>query len=260
MLEYQKLKKIQKFSNLVGCFKRFPCGKIEIFLIVIHIIIILLCIMNILIIPHKDLNLKSLFGLRIFIVVILVLSLLICSLNKIFRKRKILNSGYYFVICFFGSIGSLSFVPLNFLFILISTIITSAKIKNYKGNKKFDSNSILAIDIFTLLILIAIFFFWYTVVLLVYSKVKEDESLKECIENKKKYFEGQSEKVVNVEINEKYEENNKASVNSNNPEIMKDFDDITSTNKVNNNEDKQSDKSKDDNISNKDENITQDDK
>ena len=260
MIEYQKLKRIQKFSNLVGCFKRFQCGRLELFLIVLHIIIILLCIMNILIIPHKELKINSLFGLRIFIIAILALSLIICTLNKIFRSKKKFNSKSVFLIGFFGSLAALGFVPINFLFILISTIITNVKANNYKGDKRFDSSSMLAIDIFTILIIIGFFFFWYAEVLLVYSKIKENESLKEYIDAKKRYFESQNEKVVNVEINEKYYENNKGSVNTNNQGENNDFDDITSTNKVNINEDKRSEKSKDDNISNKEGGITQEDK
>ena len=116
------------------------------------------------------------------------------------------------------------------------------------------------IDIFTILIIIGFFFFWYAEVLLVYSKIKENESLKEYIEAKKRYFESQNEKVVNVEINEKYYENNKGSVNTNNQGENNDFDDITSTNKVNINEEKKKKKSKDDNISNKEGGITQEDK
>lgn len=259
MIEYQKLKRIQKFSNLVGCFKRFQCGRIEVFLIVIQIIILLLCIMNILIIPHKELNLKPLFGLRIFIIVLLALSLIICSFNKIFRKRKKIYSGYFFVIGFFGSLGCLAFVPINFICVLILTIITNTKVKKPKNGKKYDANSILAIDIFTLLILVGMFFFWYMEVLLVYSKVKDEDSLKEHIETKKRYYESQNEKVVNV-INEKFNENNKGSANNNIPGTNNEFEDIESNNKENINEEKHSERSKDDSISNKEEDITHEEK
>ena len=261
MMEYKKLKKIEKFSNPVGCLKRFNSGKIEIFLIIILIILIILSVMNILIIPFKEVNIYPIFGLRIVIVTIFAISLIVCSINKICRKKNKLNTGYTFCFGFFCSLGCLSLVPINFLFILISTIITYSKVKNNKEKKRYDYSSILAIDIFSLLIMIVLFFFWYAEVIIVYSKVKDGESLKEFIDTKKRYFESQNEKVVTVEINEKYEENN---INNNNinkniqPGTNAEFDDITSTNKVNVNVDKETNRSKDDNISNKEEDISHD--
>ena len=50
---YQKVKKIQKLSNLVGCLKKFYAKRIELLLLVIHIVLIILCIMNLLITPYK---------------------------------------------------------------------------------------------------------------------------------------------------------------------------------------------------------------
>jgi hypothetical protein len=267
MKEYNKLKRIDKFSNVVGCLKKFNSGKIELFLIVLLIIILILCIMNILIIPFKPVKIKPLFGLRITIIFFFSVSLIVSSINKICRMRKKLSSGYTLCLGFFCSLGCLCLVPINFLFTLISAIITYDKVKNYNGNTRYDYSSILAIDIFTLLIIIVLFFFWYAEVLFVYSKVKYDESLKENIDNKKKFFESQNKKVVSVEISEKYSEkgdNNKKKF-YNQPGINMEFDDITSSNKVNiNNEDKESNKSKDDNIdnieniSNKEEDITHD--
>ena len=262
MQEYKKLKRIEKFSNVVGCLKRFNSGKIELFLIVLLIIILILCIMNILIIPFKPVNIRPLFGLRITIIFFFSVSLIVSSINKICRMRKKLNSGYTLCFGFFCSLGCLALVPINFLFTLIASIITYNKVKNFNGKTRYDYSSILAIDIFTLLITIVLFFFSYAEVLFVYSKVKDSESLKENIDNKKKHFESQNERVVNVEINEKYSEkgDNKKNVN-NQPRTNVEFDDITSSNKVNiNNEDKESNKSKDDNIdniSNKEEDITQ---
>ena len=256
MYEYEKLKRIDKYSKLVGCFKRLNSGKIELFLIILHIIILILCIMDILIIPFKEVNIKSLFALRIVIISFLALSFIICCFNKICRKKKGLTGGYSFCIGYLGSLFSLILIPINFLFCLISTILTYTKVKNYK-QKRYDYSSILAIDIFTLLILIVMFFFWYVEVLIVYSKVKNDESLKEFIEAKKRYFQSQNEKVVNVEINEKFNENKKENPNNIYGTNME-YDDISSSNKVNTNEDKQSDKSKDDNISNKEEDNTRD--
>ena len=220
--------------------------------------------MNILIIPHKELNLTPLFGLRIVIIAFFAFSLIIVIFNKIFRKKRKLNTGYLFAIGFFGSLGALALVPINFLFVLISTIITQSKIKHSKEDKRYETKSILAIDIFTLLILIAIFFFWYVEVIFIYSRVKSEETLKEMIETKKHIIESQNEKVVNVEINEKFDENNKGNgnnINNINQGTSNEFDDITSNNKANVKEDKESNQSKDDNISEKvDDNITNEDK
>ena len=259
MMEYKKLRKIEKFSSPVGCLKKFNSGKIELFLIILLIMLIILSVMNLLIVPFKDVNIKPIFGLRIVIVTFFAISLVVCSITKICRKKKKLNTGYTYCFGFFGSIGCLSLVPINFLFILISTIITYSKVKNNKIGKRYDHSSILAIDIFSLLIMIVLFFFWYAEVIIVYSRVKDGESLKEFIDTKKRYFESQSEKVVNVEINEKYGDNNINNINNNNqPGTNVEFDDITSTNKVNVNEDKETNKSKDDNISNKEEDMTHD--
>ena len=259
MREYEKLKRIDKFSNVVGCFKRLQTGKLELFLIVIQIIILILCIMNILIVPHNELKLNPIFGLRIAILFFLILSLIVVIFNKICRNKRKMNSGYIFAIGFFGSLGALVLVPINFLFVLIATIVTQARIKKNEGTKKYDSSSILAIDIFTILILIAIFFFWYVEVIFIYSRVKSEESLKEMIENQKKIFESQNEKVVNVEINEKFDENNKGdenNINNINQGTNNEFDDITSSNKVSVKEDKESNQSKDDNISEKVDDIS----
>ena len=260
MREYEKIKRINKYSNFVGCFKRIQSGNLELFLIVLEIITIILCIMNILIIPHKELNLTPLFGLRIVIIAFFAFSLIIVIFNKIFRKKRKLNTGYLFAIGFFGSLGALALVPINFLFVLISTIITQSKIKHSKEDKRYETKSILAIDIFTLLLVFAIFFFWYVEVLFIYSKVNTEESIKEWIEAKKKFLESQNEKVVNVEISEKFDENNKENNNNIHPVTSNEFDDITSSNKVHTNEDKQSNQTKEDDISNKEEDFTQEEK
>ena len=264
MEEYQKIKKIQRLTNLVGCLKKFPSGKIEIFLISIQIILIILCIMNVLIIPFNELKIKPLFGLRIVIIAFSSLSLIICILNKICRKNKKLNSGYGYCIGLFGSLCSLVLNCIDFLFLFIALIITQSKLKSYSGNKKYDSSSILAIDIFSLFVMIILFFFWYVEIFLVYSKLKNDQSIKEYIDSKIRFYQSQNAKVVNVEINEKFDVNNnniqkiKASNTSSNVED----DDIISSNKMDINEEKQSEgtkEDKDDNISNKEENnITND--
>ena len=260
MKEYNKLKRIDKFSNVVGCLKKFNSGKIELFLIVLLIIVLILCIMNVLIIPFEPVNIKPIFGLRISIIFFFSVSLVVSSINKICRKRKKLTAGYSYCFGFFCSLACICLVPINFLFTLIATIITYTKVKNYK-QKRYDYSSILAIDIFTLLITIILFFFWYAEVIFVYSKVKDGESLKEYIDNKKRFFESQNNRVVNVEIMEKYSEKGDKKNNINNqPGTNVEFEDISSSNKVNinneYNEDKESNKSKDDNISNKEEDIT----
>jgi hypothetical protein len=115
------------------------------------------------------------------------------------------------------------------------------------------------IIILCILLLIAIFFFWYVEVIFIYSRVKSEESLKEMIENQKKILESQNEKVVNVEINEKFDENNKGdenNINNINQGTNNEFDDITSSNKVSVKEDKESNQSKDDNISEKVDDIS----
>ena len=173
MEEYFKIKKIQKLSNLIGCLKRFPSGKIELFLIAIEIILLILCIMNVLIIPFQELKMKPLSGLRIVVISFASISLIISIFNKIFRKKNKLTGGYFYCIAFFGSLGSIGLNCLNFLFIFIALIITQTKFKNYKGNKSYDSNSILALDIISLIVLIILFFFWYAEIFLVYSKIIE---------------------------------------------------------------------------------------
>ena len=261
MEEYLKLKKIQRLTNLVGCLKKFPSGKIEIFLISIQLILIILCIMNVLIIPFNELKIKPLFGLRIVIIAFSSFSLIICILNKICRKNKKLNGGYGYCIGLFGSLSSLVLNCIDFLFHFIALIITQNKLKSYSGNKKYDSSSILAIDIFSLFVMIIVFFFWYAEIFLVYSKLKNDQSIKEYIDTKIRFYQSQNAKVVNVEINEKYDvNNNNKKIKSSNTSSNVEDDDIISSNKMDMNEDKQSDrtkddrKNKDDNISNKEEN------
>ncbi len=265
MEEYFKIKKIQKLSNLIGCLKRFPSGKIELFLIAIEIIILILCIMNVLIIPFQELKMKPLYGLRIVVISFSSISLIISIFNKIFRKKNKLTGGYFYCIAFFGSLGSIGLNCLNFLFIFIALIITQTKFKNYKGNKSYDSNSILALDIISLIILIILFFFWYAEVFLVYSKIKNDQSLKELIESKIAFYQSQNAKIVNIEMGGKFPQNIEQKDKNSNTSSNVEYEDIMSTNKMDVNEDKQSEQSeqskddKDDNISNKEENnITND--
>ena len=102
-MDYQKIIRIQKLSNLVGCMKKFPPGRIELLLLVVHLVVIILSIMNLLIIPWKKVY-KELFGLRIVILIFLLISFLCLIYIQIFRKRKKLSLGYYYCIGFFISL------------------------------------------------------------------------------------------------------------------------------------------------------------
>ena len=196
MPEYQKVKKIQKLSNLIGCMKRFEAKKIELLLLVVHFIIIILCIMNILIIPWKILN-KSIFALRIVDLSFLLISLICLVYNQISRKLRKLSYGYYYCVGFFGSLFSILLIILNFLFILISCCVIVVKVRNYK-EKRYDSNSILIIDVCSLVALIPMFFLWYSEFLRVYAKT--DGSLKDYIDAKIRFHQSQNQKVVNVDL------------------------------------------------------------
>jgi hypothetical protein len=207
MKEYQKILRIQKLSNLVGCLKKFQARRIEILLLVAIIVVIILCLMNLLTIPWKILT-NSLFGLRVVILTFLLISLICLTYNQILRKRKKLTFGYYYWIGFIGTSINIPLTVINFLFILISCIISSVKVKNYKA-KKYDYKSILVIDIFSLIVVIAQFFLWFYEFLLVYAKT--DENLKDFIEAKIRFYQSQNQKVVNVELSD---ENNNYGINN----------------------------------------------
>ena len=85
------------------------------------------------------------------------------------------------------------------------------RIKNYK-EKLYDYNSILIIDIFSLIIFIPTFFLWYSEFLRIYAKT--DGSLKEYIETKKRFYQSQNQKIVNVQINNDTDNANKPSNNN----------------------------------------------
>ena len=154
--------------------------------------------MNILIIPWNILN-KSLFTLRIVILVFLAISIICVSFNLICRKTKKLKFKLYFI-ALYASFVSVILIILDFLFILISLIIVNLKIKAYTI-KKYDYKSILAIDIFCLLILIPIFFLWYAEILNVFAKINTKDTLKDYIDNKIKFYISQNAKIVNIELN-----------------------------------------------------------
>ena len=233
MTEYQKIKKIQKLSNLVGCTKKFEAKKIELLLLVIHFIIIILCLMNLLIIPWKILN-KSLFALRIVDISFLLISIICLSYNQILRKQRKLSHGYYHCIGFFGSLFSILLIILNFLFILISCCVIYVKVRNYK-EKRYDSNSILIIDICSLVTLIPMFLLWYSEFLRVYAKT--DGSLKDYIDAKIRFYQSQNKKVVNIDRSDT-NDSNKKNNNINNEDNFNKIDeknldnDIVSSNKM----------------------------
>lgn len=244
---YQKVKKIQKLSNFVGCLKKFHAKRIELLLLVIHIVLIILCVMNLLITPYSIAK-NSLFGLRIVILIFFIISILCLIFIQITRKKKKLSYGYYYFIAYFGTLISLGLCIINFLFILISTIVVTVRLKKYKG-KKQDYKSILVIDIFSLLIIIAKFFLWYYEFLLILAKT--DENLKDYIDAKIRFYQSQNKKVVNVELS--YDDNNNVNNNTdknsqqNNFEKVKEKsvdDDIISSNKMEINNEKFGEKGK----------------
>ena len=208
--EYQKILRIQQLSNIVGCLKKFQAKRIEILLLVVIIVLFILCLMNLLIIPWKILN-KSLLGLRVVILIFFIISLICLSYNQILRKRRKLNFGYYYCIGYFGSLINIPLTIINFLFIFISCIVASIKVKNYK-QKKYDYKSILVIDIFSLFVIIAQFFLWYYEYLLVYAKT--DENLKDFVEAKIRFYQSQNQKVVNVELSDDNNNNHNKIINN----------------------------------------------
>ena len=206
MKEYKKILKIKKLSNLVGCMKKFPVRRIELLLLIVHFVIIILCVMNLLIMPWTSLN-KSLFSLRIIILSFLIISILCLIYNQILRKRKKLLYGNYYCIGFYGTLISLGLNILNFVFIFISCIIIIKKLK--KNVEKINQyQSILVIDIFSILIVFGMFFLWYSEFMTIYAKT--DDNLKDFIEEKIRFYQSQNQKVVNINKNTDYNyENNK---------------------------------------------------
>ena len=199
--------KIKKYSNLVGCMKKFPVRRIELLLLIVHFVIIILCLMNVFIMPWTTLN-KSLFGLRIAILSFLIISLLCLIYNQISRKRKKLLFGYYYCIGFYGTLISLVLNIINFIFIFISGIIIIEKLKTKNVEKTIYYQSILVIDIFSILIVFGMFFLWYSEFLAIYAKT--DDNLKDFIEEKIRFYQSQNQKVVNINKNTDYNyENNK---------------------------------------------------
>ena len=204
--DYNKTMRIKRLSNFVGCLKKFQSGNISLLLIIVHFITIILCVMNLFIIPWKNIE-TSLLVLRIIVLVFLGIELISISFNMIFSKRQKLGEKIFFCIGFYGSIISIISIVLNFIFILISVISVSVKIKASGQKTNAEYNSILTIEIGSLIIFLIEFFLWYYEIIVVYGVVKYDESIKEFVERKLKFLQSQNEKVVNVELGSKIHDN-----------------------------------------------------
>jgi hypothetical protein len=162
--------------------------------------------MNLFIIPWKRVA-TFLLILRIIVLVFLGIELISISFNMIFRKKQKLEGKYFFCIGFYGSIISIISIVLNFIFILISVIRVSVKISKSGEKTTAEFNSILTIEICSLITLLIEFFLWYYEIIVVYGVVKYDESIKEFVERKLKFLQSQNEKVVNVELGSKIHDN-----------------------------------------------------
>jgi hypothetical protein len=229
MKDYKKIKKIQKYSKFLGCLSRLKTRKNEIIFLVIHIIFLLFILMNLLIVPWKILK-SALLGLRITILVFTSLSLICLIYDIICRKTKKLHIGITYLIGLYCSITSLGLMIFNFISIFISMIIIFTKVKKYK-EKRYDYNSILAIDLISIIIFIIIVFLWLSEILNIYAKIDFNESLKDYIDEKIKQYLNQNEKIVNVEIGEKrlsYDMSNSNPIDKN--KIISD--DVISSNKM----------------------------
>ena len=204
--DYNKTMRIKRLSNFVGCLKKFQSGNISLLLIIVHFITIILCVMNLFIIPWRKVR-TFLLVLRIIVLVFLGIELISISFNMIFSKRQKLGEKIFFCIGFYGSIISIISIVLNFIFILISVISVTVKIKASGQKTNVEFNSILTIEIGSLIIFLIEFFLWYYEIIVVYGVVKYDESIKEFVERKLKFLQSQNEKVVNVELGSKIHDN-----------------------------------------------------
>jgi len=204
--DYDKTMRIKRLSNFVGCLKKFQSGNISLLLIIVHFITIILCVMNLFIIPWGKVK-TPLLVIRIIILVFLGIELISISFNMIFRKRQKLGGRYFFFIGFYGSIISIVSITLNFILILISVISVTVKIKKSGEKTSAEFNSILTIEICSLITLLIEFFLWYYEIIVIYGAVKYDESIKEFVERKLKFLQSQNEKVVNIELGSKIHDN-----------------------------------------------------
>lgn len=206
MIEYEQIKKVKKLSNFVGCLKRFNSGRVSLLILIIHFILIILSFMNLFIVPWNMIK-NSLLILRMVILSFLGVSLICISYNMIIRKRKKLKVGGYYCFGIFGSILSTILIIIVFILILISVVIIAKQAKKIELSKRRDYNSIIAIDIFSLVNLLAVFFLWYYEILTIYTKINYDESIKEYIDEKTSIYHSQNAKIANVEIENNNGEN-----------------------------------------------------
>ena len=204
--DYNKTMRIKRLSNFVGCLKKFQSGNISLLLIIVHFITIILCVMNLFIIPWRKVR-TFLLVLRIIVLVFLGIELISISFNMIFSKRQKLGEKIFFCIGFYGSIISIISIVLNFIFILISVISVTVKIKASGQKTNVEFNSILTIEIGSLIIFLIEFFLWYYEIIVVYGVVKYDESIKEFVERKLKFIQSQNEKVVNIKLSSQIHDN-----------------------------------------------------
>ena len=206
MKEYEKIRKVNKLSNCVGCLKRFNSGRVSLLILIIHFILIVLSFMNLFIVPWPMIK-HTLLVLRIIILSLLGVSFICINYNIIIRKRKKLKLGGYYCFGIFGSILSIILIVIVFILIIISIVIISKQAKTIELSKRRDYNSIIAIDIFSLVNLLGVFFLWYYEILTVCTKINYDESLKEYIDEKTSIYHSQNAKIVNVEIRSNIGEN-----------------------------------------------------
>ena len=183
--------------------------------------------MNLFIMPWEALN-ESIFGIRIIILSFLIISILCLIYNQILRKRKKLLYDNYYCVGFYGTLISLVLNILNFILIFISCIIIIEKLK--KNVEKINQyQSILVIDIFSILIVFGMFFLWYSEFMTIYAKT--DDNLKDFIEEKIRFYQSQIQKVVNVELTEN-NINKNTEYNYENNKEKNSVEDITSENKM----------------------------
>ena len=197
--EYKKIMRVKKLSKIVGWLNKFQARRLEVLLIIGHLIQILLNIINLLIIPWNVLK-TYLKGFRIFILCLILYSLLIISFNKIFRNRKKIHEGNFYKFSLYNSYISICSIVFSFFFTIIFSLVTINEIKNYK-KKNFDRHSILLVDVFISIVHIILFFLWYAEILRI--MVKTDAALNLFLDARARHIESQNVRVVNVELKNK---------------------------------------------------------
>ena len=89
----------------------------------------------------------------------------------------------------------------------VYTDVRHNRLLDFDAKTNAEFNSILTIEICTLIILIIEFFLWYYEIIVVYGVVKYDESIKEFVERKLKFIQSQNEKVVNIKLSSQIHDN-----------------------------------------------------